>query len=236
MHGRSAGPWLEFSIGPASGTSVSMGPALIRSSGVTLEAALAAAYDVPTVRVIGPEWLGRTRYSINAVVGVDETESFQRLLQEELKNRLRLQAHLEVRPFDVFVLTADGPPRLEPARGANPRIWVHERDAQFQEATMERVAAVLQGILGRPVIDETGMTGSYNLDVAWGDDVVGSVTAALADRFGLRLSPARRDMEALVIDSVRRDAAMVVLAEVGRFTRGAPPRIRQGIARILTIR
>jgi uncharacterized protein (TIGR03435 family) len=234
-HRRTAAPWIQFSIAPASGTSAHIGPSVIRSNGMTLKAALATAYEVPTVRVVGPAWLASTRYAINAVVGVDESESFRRMLQEELKSRLRLKTHFEVRPFDVFVLSADNTPRLERARGTNTSIWVRDRDAHFKEAPMDQIASVLQGILGRPVIDETGITGSFNLELAWGDDRVTSVTSALADRFGLRLSAARRDMEVLVVDSIQRDAALVLLAEVGRITRHAPAQVRQGIARALTI-
>jgi uncharacterized protein (TIGR03435 family) len=235
MHPRTTAPWIQFSIAPASGTSAHIGPSAIRSTGITLKSALATAYDVPTVRVIGPAWLADTRYAINAVVGIDESESFRRMLQEELKRRLRLKTHFEVRPFDVFVLSAGSTPRLERARGSNTSIWVRDRDAQFKEAPMEQIASVLQGILGRPVIDETGISGSFNLDLAWGDNRVESVTTDLVERFGLRLSPARRDMEVLVVDSIQRDAALVLLAEVGRITRSAPAQVRQGIARVLTI-
>jgi uncharacterized protein (TIGR03435 family) len=228
--------WLEFSIGPASGDSTSINPTMIRSDGMTLEVALATAFDIPAARVIGPNWLGQTRYAITAVVSLDDQASFRSLLQEELKNRLNLQTHLEVRPFDVLVLNATGTPRLQRARHTDTGTWVSYEKAVLRDATMERLASALQSIAGRPVVDETGITGKYDLDFGWGEDRVASLTAVLHDRFGLRLSPEKREMEALIVDSIRRDAGLVLLEGADRLTRGAPPDVRRKIANLLTVR
>ena len=85
------------------------------------------------------------------------------------------------------------------------------------------------------MIDETGITGSYDLEFGWGEDRVASVTTTLRDQFGLRLSPGTRDMEALIVDGIRRDAALVLLEHVGRLTRGVPSHYRRRIADILRI-
>lgn len=228
--------WIEFSIGPASGDSASIGPAAMRGDGITLKMALATAFDMPAVRIIGPPWLAQTRYSINAVVGLEDQDSFRSLLQEELKNRLRLQTHLEVRPFDVYVLSATEVPQLEGSRHTDSGTWMGRSDVLLRDATMQTLASALQSILGRPVVDETGITGKYNLEFGWEEDRAGSVTAALRDRFGLRLSPEKRDLEALIVDSVQRDAGLVLLEGADRLTRGAPPNVRRKVAEILTIR
>ena len=86
------------------------------------------------------------------------------------------------------------------------------------------------------MIDETGVGGAYDFELAWGEDRIGSVTAALRDGFGLQLTPAKRDMEALIVDQVRPDATLVLLAQAGRLTRNAPPYVRQRLADVLAIR
>ena len=236
MHPRASAGWSEFSIGPASGQSASIDSnMMVRSDGLTLKAAVALAYDVPAVRVIGPPRLTATRYSFNAVADDRASESFRSLLKQELKKRLRLQTHVEVRPFDVFVLTAAGAPRLPRADGMRQRVWVQERSAQLEDASLQGLADALQGILGRPVIDETGIAGLYDLELAWDEDRIASVTATLRDRFGLQLSQDRRDMEALIIDGFRRDPALVLLEQIGRVTRVAPPHLRQHIGELFTI-
>jgi uncharacterized protein (TIGR03435 family) len=227
--------WTEFSLGPAFGDSTNINSNQIRSSGVTLKTALATAHDMPTVRVIGPPWLLDTRYALTAVVGVDASESFRSMLRQELKNRLSLVTHVEPRPFDVFVLRATDTPRLERSHRKTSNTWISYHDAQLQDASMERLASALQSILGKPVIDETGITGSYDLELAWGEDRLASITAAV-EKFGLRLSAEKRELEALIVDDVRRDATLVMLAQIGRLTQAAPQQVRRTIAGAFTIR
>jgi uncharacterized protein (TIGR03435 family) len=105
----------------------------------------------------------------------------------------------------------------------------------LRDGSMGRLALALQAILGRPVIDETHVKGDYDLAFEWSDDRVASVTATLRDRFGLQLTPATRNLDALVVDGIRRDPAMYLLAYAGRLTRGAPPFVRQRLASLLTI-
>lgn len=236
MHQPASEQWTDFSIGPASGKSAHVGINTMRSDGMSLKGMIATAYDVPAVRVIGPAWLAETRYSLKAVVGAEEPESFRVLLREELKNRLRLETHVEVRPFDVFVLTGTGAPRLERSEGRKTSIWIRDRDVRLKEATMQQLAHALQSILGRPVIDETGMTGWYNLEFGWEENRVPSVTAVLRERFGLELSPGKRDMDTLIVDNIRRDAALVLLEQIGHMISVAPTGVRQHIAEVLTIR
>ena len=232
---RPSAGWTEFSLGPAAGKSTWIGTNGLRSEGMTLKTAIATAYDFPTVRVIGPSWLEQTRYSINASVPPDAPDSLRTLLQQELNTRLRLRTHTEVRAFDVFVLTAADPSRLQRAPGDKPNIWVHESGMEAQEASTEHIARTLQGVLSAPVIDESGLNGTFELDIEWTQDRVGSLTAAL-ERNGLRLTPAKRDMMALVVDDVRRDPALVVLGRVGQLTDSAPSNIRQAVANLMTIR
>jgi len=234
LNRQASAQWLEFSLGPPSGVSASINAGMVRSDGITLKALLALAYDIPAVRVIGPPWLADTRYSIDAVIRPEASESFRSLLQRELNERLRLQTHVEVRPFEVLVLTADAA-RLEPARGQNQSTWIQELDAEFKAASMARLAAGLQNILNRSVVDETGIEGSYDLNFGWSQsrDRLPSVASALRDRFGLRLSPGTRDMEALIVDGVRRDVSLVVLEQIGRVSRATPRHFRQRLARFL---
>jgi uncharacterized protein (TIGR03435 family) len=236
MHPQSSAPWIEFSIGPAYGESAAINAGAVRSNGITLKAAVAPAYDFPAVRIIGPPWLSETRYSLNAVVSLDDAKGFRGFLQQELENRLRLKTHVDVRPFEVFVLTATEGPRLDRSHGRNSSTWIHERDARLQAASMERLASALEAVLGRPVIDETGISGWYDLEFGWSEDRLASVTEVLRDRFGLRLSSDKRDMEALIVDGIQPDPALRLLAQVGRIARGAPRYVRQRLANVLTIR
>ncbi len=75
--------------------------------------------------------------------------------------------------------------------------------------------------MGRPVIDATGLTGSYDFTLTWTpeagefnpngtpvkvlDNVAGpSLNSALEDQLGLRLQPRQVPVEILVIDHLER--------------------------------
>lgn len=228
--------WTQFSIAPASGESASISTTAISANGVTLRGVIATAYDMPAVRVIGPPWLDDTRYSVNAVLGLNESKKFRPLLQEEFQKRLGLETHVEVRPFEVFVLTVSDRPRLDHAGGPGPSTWISRHDVRMRGVSMQDLASAIQGILRRPVVDETGVRGSYDMEFGWGEDRVASVTATLRDRFGLRLSPGTRDIEVLIVDRIRRDPALVLFDGIGRVTRAAPAGVRRGIADVLMVR
>jgi uncharacterized protein (TIGR03435 family) len=235
LHRQASPAWVEFRIGPSAGKNAWISTSLVRADGLTVRQALATAFDVPSVRVIGPEWINQVRYSIHASVPPDASESFRGLLREELESRLNLKTHTEPRPYDAFVLTAGGSPRLERGTGGGPSTWIQETDIQMQDGSMKDLASALQGILGKPVVNETGIEGTYNMQFEWTEDRPASVTAVLEQRFGLRLAPARRDFDTLIIDDIRREPALVLMDHIGRMTTAAPPSFRRKLARFFSV-
>jgi uncharacterized protein (TIGR03435 family) len=223
--------WLRFAISPPTGDSVSIGPNKIVATGMTLNGAIAFANDFPPVRVIAPEWLKETRYSLDAMVSVESAEPLRAVLKRELDALLRLETHVEIRPFDVLVLSAGAAPRLDASRVSGPSTSISKTDVTMQAVSMADLASAVQSIVGKPVIDETGIAGTYDMAFAWGADRVASVSTVLRDRFDLRLAPAQRNLEALVVDNVRREPALVLASGIGWLTRAAPPYVRTQVAR-----
>jgi uncharacterized protein (TIGR03435 family) len=72
----------------------------------------------------------------------------------------------------------------------------------------------LQGSLREPILDRTGLTGLYDIDLDWladssltargdsTDAAAQTVFAAVTQQLGLRLERRREKMDVLVIDSV----------------------------------
>jgi uncharacterized protein (TIGR03435 family) len=92
--------------------------------------------------------------------------------------------------------------------------WFSARSITLQELT-----SPLTQLMRRPVIDETGLTGEFDLDVFFqpeglGGALVGpppqslsdapALTTALQDELGLRLEPRRGPFDVLVVDRIER--------------------------------
>jgi uncharacterized protein (TIGR03435 family) len=84
------------------------------------------------------------------------------------------------------------------------------------DTTMEGLARFLRGTAGRPVVDKTGLTGSYRIkvqfdrifggapDITPAADAPPSVFTALPAQLGLKLESSTADREVLVIDRVEK--------------------------------
>jgi uncharacterized protein (TIGR03435 family) len=66
---------------------------------------------------------------------------------------------------------------------------------------------MLTPILGRTVIDNTGLQGNYKVDLTWAadDQTSGpSLFTAIQEQLGLKLEPTRGPVETLVIDHAEK--------------------------------
>jgi uncharacterized protein (TIGR03435 family) len=75
-----------------------------------------------------------------------------------------------------------------------------------RSTTMPRFATNLSAIVDRMVLDKTGLTGSFDIDLEWTPDPAGSgadpsLLVALHEQLALKLELARGPVEVLVIDS-----------------------------------
>jgi uncharacterized protein (TIGR03435 family) len=82
--------------------------------------------------------------------------------------------------------------------------------------TMLQLAATLQSMLGKPVMDQTGLTGGFDVDLQWTPDAADarsgdapandgpSIFSAVQEQLGLRLAAKREKMDVVVIDRVAR--------------------------------
>ena len=206
------------------------------------------AYGIRRYQLIGgPDWINSDRYNIQAKAAGDAPRAeMMSMLQLLLEGRFKLKVHRETRELPVYVLTvAKGGIKLQPAReggcvNADPRY--PRRPAPGEKLTpscgnniitastwnasaidMASAAAALVGVLGRNVIDKTGITGKYDIHVQWTPDQApaGVDTAAqsnalasenappplvtvLEQDLGLKLESTRGPVDVLIIDHVER--------------------------------
>ena len=83
----------------------------------------------------------------------------------------------------------------------------------FQSLKMPGFASALTGILGRPVWDQTGLTGSYDFKLDYAPGMDGAATESgpsvftAVQELGLKLASGKGPVEVFVIDRVEKPSA-----------------------------
>jgi len=182
----------------------------------------------------GPSWVVSDGYDVSAVAAEPNVsrDDFSLMMQNLLKDRFSLRVHTETHETRVYVLlpAKNGlklpdakpepciygrkPPESNPQDGC-AAMNVTSDSIVNEKISMQWFARVLEGVLGRPVLDRTGFTGSFKVllefaPVAPAGDTEStkpSLFTALEEQLGLRLESEKGTEEVLVIDHVERPSA-----------------------------
>jgi len=204
----------------------------------------------------GPPWIDSVGYDIEAKpeTATDPKHTWL-MLQTLLADRFKLALHRETRELPVYDLTAaKSGLKLPPPKdvdcvsfppGTTPHYVPGKVDCGYVPLLMESGRLRMEGskvhmadlireltmALGRPVLDKTGFTGAFDLNLSFtpdealmglpgnrGPDEAGgarlpagrdltNLFAALEEQLGLKLTPAKGPVEVLVIDHAERPAA-----------------------------
>jgi uncharacterized protein (TIGR03435 family) len=158
----------------------------VQIKGMPLRSIIVWAYDVQDFQLSGgPGWINAERYDIVAKAP-GEAASAQVTAEERRLAHLRLQALLAER-FGLVVLrgTKDasvyalvvGRNGAKFKEGTGERQGISQSKAGELEghaASMEILATVLGRLIGRPVIDKTGLPGRYDFKLAFAAEMRGS--------------------------------------------------------------
>jgi len=184
-----------------------------RATNVTLEFLTAMAYNVDARQLNNaPSWFGSKHFDLNAKAeaGVVLTrEALRPRLQDLLEQRFHLKLHHETREERGLVLVVGKHgPKLTGSKGdqaPNFRIDVGPGKLKGNNWSMEFCALMLVPKVGMPVVDRTGLTGRYDIDVEYDPDMspealLPSLSTAIQERLGLSLVPQKVPVDIIVID------------------------------------
>jgi uncharacterized protein (TIGR03435 family) len=169
-------------------------------------------------------WLEGASFDIAARAegdGVPTNGEFRQMLQRLLAERFQLRIHREMREMPVYALVVgkSGPKFKESAPDVDGkgRINVNGRNCQvtLPKATMEDlIDEVANSLPGRPVVDRTGLTGTYGIQFTYTMNSranretpdLGDITifSAVENQLGLRLVAQKELIEVLVVDDVQK--------------------------------
>jgi uncharacterized protein (TIGR03435 family) len=203
--------------------SLTVDPGRITYVNVTLQDCILAAYGVKPYQISGPGWLDTERYDISAkAADAVPTPELMRMLQTLLADRFQLKLHHETRELSVYALVvAKNGPKLQPGDpGSEPAMdfATIPGGVSFRNYSMSGLAGQLSGRvfgLERPVVDQTGLAGVYNLSLKLADSIADLKRAAekgenppvftiLQEQAGLRLAAQKAATDFLVVDHAEK--------------------------------
>jgi uncharacterized protein (TIGR03435 family) len=204
----------------SSGTGTSTG--LLRITNRTLKEIIAYAYEVRDYQISGgPGWMTSDRYDINAKSDHPAKDpEIVLMLRTLLSDRFQLQFHRETKDAPVYaLLVGKTGPKLTPTKKQGGSSANSSRTSMKAEGvTMAELAANLSGMLERPVLDQSGLSGGFDFQLSWtpdadlssggssaSSDTAGpSIFTALQEQLGLRLESRRGPIEILMIDNTEK--------------------------------
>jgi len=189
------------------------GPGHVQASNANLFECLQWAYgDLRDDQISGPAWLkdNRPSFFIEAKAPPETpAPELRRMLRTLLAERFQVKARVESRMEPVFELTvAKNGPKLPPVKPNAPQ-GVEFRRGQLLSGsvTPTRLARALARELGRPVFDKTGIQTPFSFDLQFASEDEPrrpSLTTAVEQTLGLKLTRTRGPVEHLIVDSAQR--------------------------------
>jgi uncharacterized protein (TIGR03435 family) len=208
---------------------------------LTLKRMIVFAYQVRDFQATGgPNWIDSDHFDIEAKTSPDASV-LQKLLmvQTLMKDRFQLTLHRATKDFPIYNLivakgglkirplpedtcvrpdpSRPGPPTGKPRDGSCGGSF-GPTTIRHGSATMADMVTMLSVVLGRTVVDKTGVTGQFTVQLAFApvdpsasqntdrgtSSDAPSIFTALQDQLGLRLDSARGPVEVLVVDHAEK--------------------------------
>jgi len=189
------------------------------ATNVTLKLLIARAYGVAEGQIEGgPGWIDTDTFDIKARANTPlhlSREEVRPCLQALLADRFHLTIHRITKPGSVFSMTVakNGPKVKEHSGPGGPGIGISTDSGKASiigtNTTMASLAEYLSGQVGRPVLNNTGLTDAYDIRVDWAIDQArnpseASVFTALQEQAGLKLEATRGPIDMIIVDRAER--------------------------------
>jgi len=208
-----------------------------RTVNLSIKDLIQFAYGLPDSQILGgPAWLDSAMYDIDAKSDAavdaqlkalptpDARHQKQLMVRALLAERFQLNTHQETRQLPVFnLVVAKGGIRFEANNSVGNTIDTGRNRLHISgmQNTVAILARELAQVLGRVVVDNTGVAGSYDLKLRWTPDdapppmlngapdpnAPPDIFAAIQEQLGLKLESAKGPVPVLVIDHIEMPSA-----------------------------
>lgn len=199
---------------------------LLNLEGYSVRGLIMEAYNLKIYQLEGAtlDWQQNIFYDVAARAGEGTTptrDEFRKMLQNLLVERFNFKFHREQKEMPVYamIVEKDGPKFEESANDeafvAYHGVHGRNRSLSASHIAMQSLANEIGSIfsLDRPVIDRTGLKGTYDLKIEATpeynfnrDQQPGdiSVFSAIREQLGLKLDPEKGNVEVLIVDHLEK--------------------------------
>ena len=197
---------------PSSGASRLPGGRIVVTNN-TLKELVRNAYEVKSYQIVGgPGWIDSDRFDVSAQADANANAGKLRvMMQFLLADRFKLKLHRETRTLPAYALVvAKNGSKLQTAGdgGSSLSIFRNRGAISAKTASMAQLANGLSNLLDRPVLDMSGLGGSFDFELHFEpfetqpavDTPRTSIFTALEEQLGLKLESRMSPIEILVID------------------------------------
>ena len=210
--------------GPDYNNQLTYSPTGITARNVTLQRLVAEAYHLQLNQVLGPSWLDKNEYDIDArATGAGTREQMAPMLRSLLVERFKLTQHSEMREMRVYELriskSGSKIHAMSDGETATVRAGFHFHGDLRQFADLLAVQLSIPSSDNPaeparasaspiPVLDKTGLPGIFDFSVdihpELGTDMFTSWQRALEEQLGLRIESRKGNVAVLVVDEAAR--------------------------------
>jgi uncharacterized protein (TIGR03435 family) len=175
--------------------------------GGSIQTLIANAYDSSELRMVLPADVPADRFDFLSTMSGD----WKPELRDQIKKRFGLVAHKETREVEVFRLRVNNPNPSHLKKHNRPddsSSWTGATQSmEIKNQSLDGFVGSIESNMGQPILDETGLSGNYDLQLNWrskpGESVTDAFRRALLEQLGLELVPDRAPIEVLVVEKVR---------------------------------
>jgi len=189
-----------------------------RRTNSTLKALVQLAYGLQEYQVSGgPNWVNVDRYDVEARSERNANrDEVLRMIQTSLADRFQLKVRRETKegPIYELILGRNGSKLASVPDSSSANVRVGRYSGR---RSMAQLAQYLSGIVGRPVVDRTGLSGVFDIRLEFAPEFIPigpngpivdpngpSIFTALQEQLGLRLESSKGQVESLVIEGAER--------------------------------
>jgi uncharacterized protein (TIGR03435 family) len=198
-----------------------------------LKMLISFAYDVEDTEIIGPTDALERLYSMDARTAVVPSldhfqDDFRSMVRGVLADRFKLTSHWETRHVPTYALLGGANAGVKQAAAGDPGPFLQRgmNSVTGHAVPFALFVKFLATQLNRPILDQTGLTATYNFTLKWGpgpgepgapatvggpppDPSPALLTDSLQKQLGIQLVPQDGDVKFLVIDRIAEPGNLI---------------------------